>query len=173
MKGLFTASGSRGTKSLYWKARDAWDKTNEGNFHFKWYQLFVCVVPVRPLLSSIVDRLNLDWENSWLSRPHHWFSREKTFKERTQTTHHYPDLSSASLCMVQVNFPRFMTKSYLGGVTSSVWSFCKSYTGVGSITSRCSWNKPMLLPNQQPDAWVCYCQFPPIRSLPAQIEQAA
>ena len=35
------------------------------NCHFKWCQLFVCVVPVRPLLSSIADRLILDWENSW------------------------------------------------------------------------------------------------------------
>ena len=122
MKGLFTASGSRGTKSLYWKARDAWDKTNEGNFHFKWYQLFVCVVPVRPLLSSIVDRLTLDWENSWLSRRHHWFSRKKTFKERPQTTHQYPDLSSASLCMVQANFPRFMT--------SRVWVAWRHQYGV-------------------------------------------
>ena len=145
MKGLFTASGSRGTKSLYWKARDAWDKTNEGNFHFKWYQLFVCVVPVRPLLSSIVDRLILDWENSWhfVMPPLAWLPYEKTLKERPQTKYHYPDL------MHLTGWSKFLTlpdQSNLSDVTSSVWSFCTPYTRVGSITSRCSQNEPTLLP---------------------------
>ena len=48
------ASHLRGTKSSCWRAKVALGKTNEGNYHIKLCVPFVCLVPVRLSLASMV-----------------------------------------------------------------------------------------------------------------------
>ena len=65
----FAASHSHGTKPLCWREKLHWDKTNKENYHLKLCMSFVCLVPVRLLLSSMAVLYNV---NGQLQRAYYY-----------------------------------------------------------------------------------------------------
>ena len=43
----------------------SWDKRNKGNCHVRWYKLFICLLPVSHLLSSMVDFAKGLFKREW------------------------------------------------------------------------------------------------------------
>ena len=66
---LFAASHSHGTKPPCWREKLHWDKTNKENCHLKLCMSFVCLVPVRLLLSSMAVLYNM---NGQLQRAYYY-----------------------------------------------------------------------------------------------------
>ena len=145
MNRLFTASGSSGTKLPYWRTKDVLGQQ-------KW----------RKLQFYMMSALCLCCPRTSLALQH---SRQTDFRLRKQSpsrdaTTAFPAkrrlrknrrqrISTQILVVPLIGSSKVLTphdQSYLGGVTSSIWSFCTSYTRVSSITSRCSGNEPTLLP---------------------------
>ena len=139
-----------------------WDNKNKENCNFKWYQFFVRVVPVRPLLSSILRQTDSRLRKRDISGRHHWLPCEKTFKERPQTTHQYPELSSASDWFKQISHPSWPVVSGWRCVISMefLWVVYQSRLNYQPLFVKWAHAPPL---NRRLDAWVCCCQLPPIR----------
>ena len=65
----FAASHSHGTKPPCWREKLHWDKTNKENYRLKLCMSFVCLVPVRLLLSSVVV---LHHVNGYMQRAYYY-----------------------------------------------------------------------------------------------------
>ena len=124
--------------------------------------LFV-LLAVRLLLSSIEDRLGFQTEKTAdISWRHHWFPCKKTFKEKPQATHQYPELGSVSNWFKQISHASWPVVSEWCDVIGMEFQYVVYQSRLNYQPLFAKWaHAPPL--NRQRNAWVCYCQLPPIK----------
>ena len=116
------------------------------------------------IFSLLINDWSILWQNNWKGM---WFEWEQPFvKEGACVTRKKTAVKETSIAGMVCFFICFDHILPVIGY-NAVFS-------IGLITSRLfrKWDRAPP-PNRRLDAWVCYCQLRPIRSLPVQIKQAA